>query len=410
MFDINKIRKDFPMLNGKKMAGKPLIYFDNAATTFKPNCVIEAVSHYYTETNGSIHRGDYELSYQLSEVYEEARGKIAKFINAKENEIVFTSGASASLNLVAYGYGQKFLQEGDIILSSEAEHASNILPWFKAAEVTGAIVEYIPLSEEGVMTVDSFRQAMHEKVKVVTIANISNVLGHLVPIKEIAEIAHQYGAIVVVDGAQSVPHIPTDVKDWDIDFLAFSGHKMLGPTGVGILFGKYELLDIMDPFMLGGGSNARFDICGNVKLKEPPFKFEAGTPAIEAVLGLSAAVDYLEELGMADIEAYEHELRNYLMEQLSKLEHIHVYNPNAATGIVTFNVKGVFAQDAASYLNAQGIAVRAGNHCAKILMDVLKTSETVRASIYFYNTRDEVDQFIVACKEITLENTIDLIL
>ena len=410
MFDIEKIRKDFPMLQGKQMAGKPLVYFDNAATTFKPYSVIEAVKHYYMEENGSIHRGDYELSYQLSEEYESARAAIARFIHAQENEIVFTSGASASLNLVAYGYGQKFLEKGDVILSSEAEHASNILPWFKAAEVTGATVEYIPLTDEGVMTVESFRKAMHSKVKVVTIANISNVLGHQVPIKEITRIAHEFGAVVIVDGAQSVPHIRTDVKDWDIDFLAFSAHKMLGPTGVGILYGKYELLDQMDPFMLGGGSNARFDICGNIKLKEPPFKFEAGTPAIEAVLGLKAAVEYLEELGMDTIETYEHELRKYMMEQLNQLDHIHVYNPNAATGIVTFNVKGVFAQDAASYLNAQGIAVRAGNHCAKILMDVLKTSETVRASIYFYNTKEEVDTFIAACKGITLENTIDLIL
>ena len=410
MFDIKKIRKDFPMLNGKQMAGKPLVYFDNAATTFKPNSVIEAVSRYYKEENGSIHRGDYELSYQLSEEYESARATIARFIGAKPNEVIFTSGASSSLNLVAYGYGQKFLKKGDVILSSEAEHASNILPWFKAAEMTGAVVEYIPLSDEGIMTIDNFKQAMHNQVKVVAIANISNVLGHLVPIKEIAKIAHEYGAVIIVDGAQSVPHIHTDVKDWDIDFLAFSAHKMLGPTGVGVLYGKYDLLDCMDPFMLGGGSNARFDICGNIKLKEPPFKFEAGTPAIEAVLGFKAAVEYLEMIGMDKVESYEHELRNYMMEELSKLEHIHVYNPNAATGIITFNVKDIFAQDAASYLNAQGIAVRAGNHCAKILMDVLQTSETIRASVYFYNTKEEIDSFIEACKEITLENTIDLIL
>lgn len=410
MFNLKQIRNDFPMLRKADASEKPTAYFDNAATTFKPQSVVDAVTRYYTEESVNIHRGDYDLSYQVSDEYEQARKAVARFIKANETEVVFTSGASASLNLVAYGWGQKFLQKGDVILSSEAEHASNILPWFKAAEETGAIIEYIELTDEGELTIESFRKAMHDKVKVVAVAHITNVLGFIAPLKEMAEIAHSFGAIISVDGAQSVPHIPTDVKDWDIDFLAFSSHKMIGPTGVGVLYGKYELLEKMDPFMLGGGSNARFDICGNILLKNPPFKFEAGTPAIEAVLGLKAAIEYLEAIGMETIEKVEHDLRVYLVEALLKMPHIHVYNPHAATGIVTLNAEGIFAQDTALYLNAKGIAVRAGNHCAKILMDVLKTSETVRVSLEFYNSKEEVDKLIEALKNISLEQCIDLYL
>ena len=410
MLDVIKIRNDFPMFKNAEKTTPNLIYFDNAATTFKPQSVIDAVVRYYTSQSVNIHRGDYELSYQVSDEYEQTRKAVARFLGAEEREVVFTSGASASLNLVAYGYGQKFLKKGDVILSSEAEHASNILPWFKTAEVTGAVIEYIELTEEGELTIENFKKAMHEGVKVVAVAHITNVLGFIAPIKEMATIAHEYGAIISVDGAQSVPHIKTDVRDWDIDFLSFSAHKMVGPTGVGVLFGKYKLLEKMDPFMLGGGSNARFDICGNILLKNPPFKFEAGTPAIEAVLGLKAAILYLEEVGMDNIEEYEHDLRNYMVEKLQQLPNIHLYNPHAATGIVTFNVERIFAQDAAMYLNSQGIAVRSGTHCAKILIDVLKTSETIRSSVYFYNTREEVDRFIQVCSEITLEKCVDLYL
>jgi len=409
MYDVKKIRLDFPMCV-KQDTINHLIYLDNAATSFKPQSVIDAVMHYYTDETTNIHRGDYDLSYQVSEEYENARKVIADFIQCDPKEVVFTSGASASLNLVAYGYGQKFLKKGDVILSSEAEHASNILPWMKAASHTGAIIEYIPLTSEGDLTIESFRKAMHAGVKVVSIAHISNVLGYVVPIKEITKIAHEYGAIVTVDGAQSVPHIPTFVKDWDIDFLSFSSHKMCGPSGVGVLFGKYDLLDKMDPFMLGGGSNARFDICGNILLKNPPFKFEAGTPAIEAVLGLKAAVEYLKSVGMEAIEHYENELRVYCVKQLEQYKHIHIYNPHASTGIITFNVDGIFAQDTALYLNSKGIMCRAGNHCAKILLDVIKTSETVRCSIYFYNTKAEVDAFVSALAEITLAKCVDLYL
>ena len=410
MFDVKKIRQDFPMLKKADASENAVAYLDNAATTLKPQVVVDEMVSYLTEKSVNIHRGDYDLSYQVSEEYESARKAIAHFLNADEKEVVFTSGASASLNLVAYGWGQTFLKEGDVILSSEAEHASNILPWMKAAEETGAVIEYIELTEEGELTIENFKKAMHEKVKVVAVAHITNVLGFIAPIKEMARIAHEYGALISVDGAQSVPHIKTDVKDWDIDFLAFSAHKMIGPTGVGILYGKYHLLEEMKPFMLGGGSNARFDICGNIQLKNAPFKFEAGTPAIEAVLGFKAAVEYLESVGMDVIEKREHGLRVYLVEALKKMDHVIIYNEHAATGIVTINVKDIFAQDVAVYLNSKGIAVRAGNHCAKILVELIHTGETVRISINFYNIIEELDRVIEALKTITLVQCINLYL
>ncbi len=405
MFDVLKVRADFPMIQSLKE--RHMIYFDSAATSFKPQCVIDKVNEYYTKENANIHRGDYDLSFEVSDEYEKARKTCAKFLNAQKwEEIVFTNGASSSLNLVAYGYGQKFLKEGDVILSTEAEHASNILPWFKVAEVTGAKIEYIPLNHDGTFEIDNFKKAMHEGVKVVTLAHVSNVLGYVMPIKDITKIAHEYGAIVVVDGAQSVPHIKTDVRDLDIDYLCFSSHKMLGPSGVGVLYGKYELLDKMDPFMLGGGSNARFDICGNILLKNPPFKFEAGTPCVEGVLGFKAALEYLMELGMDNVQKYGHDLHDYFLKRMSELDNVEVYNPKSETSIVTFNVKGIFAQDAAAYLNKMGIACRSGNHCAKILLNVIGVSETIRASVYLYNTKEEVDYLIDVLKDITIEKCI----
>lgn len=409
MFEVSKVRQDFPLLKKADVSDKPLIYLDNAATTLKPQSVIDAVVRYYTDYSVNIHRGDYDLSYQVSDYYEKTRKVVASFIQAEVNEVVFTAGASASLNLVAYGYGEKYIQEGDVILSTESEHASSILPWFRVASQKNANIEYVPMTEDGQITIENFKNAMHSKVKVVVIAHISNVLGYIVPIKELTEIAHSFGAIVIVDGAQSVPHIQTRVKDWDIDFLAFSAHKMYGPTGVGVLYGKYKLLDSIEPYYLGGGSNARFDRCGNITLKNPPYKFEAGTPAIEAVLGLKAAIEYIESIGFETIEKAEHELRTYLVNQLKEFKHIKLYNPDATSGIVTLNAVGIPSQDAAIYLNSKGIMVRAGNHCAKILLDVLKTTETIRISLSFYNTKEECDAIIQALREITLEKCIDLI-
>lgn len=409
MFEVSKIRQDFPFLNKADHSNVPLIYLDNAATTLKPQAVINAVTQYYTDYSVNIHRGDYDLSYQVSDYYEKARKVVANFIQSEVNEVVFTAGASASLNLIAYGYGEKYINEGDVILSLESEHASSILPWFRVASLKKANIEYVPLTEDGQITLENFRHAMHDKVKVVVLAHISNVLGYVVPIKEIVEIAHSFGSIVVVDGAQSVPHIQTRVKDWDVDFLAFSAHKMYGPTGIGVLYGKYHLLDSIEPYYLGGGSNARFDRCGNITLKNPPYKFEAGTPAIEAVLGLKAAIEYIESIGFDQIEKSEHELRTYLVNQLKEFKHIKLYNKDATSGIVTLNAIGIPSQDAAIYLNTKGIMVRAGNHCAKILQDVLKTPDTIRISLSFYNTKEECDAIINALRDITLEKCIDLI-
>ena len=408
MLDNKAIRYDFPMLQGKMMQSHPLVYLDNGATTLKPQAVIDAVVNYYENYSANAHRGDYDLSYYVDQEYEATRADLAAFLNADAREIVYTSGASAGLNLVAYGYGCKFLQEGDVILTSEAEHASCVLPWMRVASQTGARVDYIPLDEEGRITLEAVESMMSENVKVIALAQITNVLGYLLPMKEICELAHAYGAIVVVDGAQSVPHLPIDVKDMDCDFLAFSAHKMCGPTGIGALYGKYELLESMDALFLGGDSNARFTMCGDILLKNPPYKFESGTQPIEGIFGFHAALKYLQAIGLDNIHAYEQELHAYAIEAMRKMDHIELYNPNNDTGIITFNVKKVFAQDAATFFNANGIAVRSGQHCAKLLNEQLNTSATIRASFYFYTSKDEVDAFLSVCRKATMEACLDV--
>lgn len=408
MLDNKAIRYDFPMLQGKMMQSHPLVYLDNGATTLKPQAVIDAVVNYYENYSANAHRGDYDLSYYVDQEYEATRADLAAFLNADAREIVYTSGASAGLNLVAYGYGCKFLQEGDVILTSEAEHASCVLPWMRVASQTGARVDYIPLDEEGRITLEAVESMMSENVKVIALAQITNVLGYLLPMKEICELAHSYGAIVVVDGAQSVPHLPIDVKDMDCDFLAFSAHKMCGPTGIGALYGKYELLESMDALFLGGDSNARFTMCGDILLKNPPYKFESGTQPIEGIFGFHAALKYLQAIGLDNIHAYEQELHAYAIEEMRKMDHIELYNPNNDTGIITFNVKKVFAQDAATFFNANGIAVRSGQHCAKLLNEKLNTSATLRASFYFYTSKDEVDAFLSVCRKATMEACLDV--
>lgn len=408
MFDVTKIRQDFPMLRGKQMQGHNFIYFDNGATTFKPKQVLDAVSSYYTDFTSNAHRGDYDLSFQVDTAFENARKTVASFLHADPKEIIFTSGASEGLNLIAYGYGRKFIQPGDVILSSEAEHASCILPWMRVCEERKATLSYVELDEVGRFDLESFKTSLTPNVKVVVLAQITNVLGYALPIKEICELAHAQGAIVVVDGAQSAPHMPIDVKAMDCDFFAFSAHKMCGPTGIGAVYGKYEWLDVMDPFFLGGGSNARFDMCGNIQMKHPPFKFESGTPNIEGVFGMKAAIDYLTTIGMENIHAYEKQLHAYAIQELKKLDNIVVYNPDADSGIITFNVVDVFAQDAASYFNANGICVRSGQHCAKLLMEKLNTSATVRASLYFYNTKEEVDAFLKVCATANMRTCLDI--
>ena len=399
MFDVSKVRQDFPMLNGRKMHGHPLIYLDNGATTLKPQVVIDSVCEYLTSYSGNAHRGDYDLSHEVDEKYENARKIVQNFIRAKRpEEIVFTSGSTDSLNLIAYGYGKTHLQKGDEILLTVAEHASNTLPWFDVANEVGASVHYIDLDQNGALTLENVKKAISSQTKIISIAQVTNVLGFDAPIQEICEYAHQKGIIVVVDGAQSVPHQFTDVQATDIDFLAFSGHKMCGPTGVGVLYGKYELLCETKPTRLGGGSNSRYNSCGVVTLKNPPYKFEAGTPHIEGVIGLGAAIEYISDLGMENIHSYEQELRTYCISKMKELDNLEIYNENS-NGAIAFNIKGVFSQDAASLFNTYGIAVRAGQHCAKILDEFLNVTNTLRVSFYFYNTKEEIDQFIEVCKK-----------
>ena len=398
MFDVYKIRKDFPMLNNKIQQGHPLVYLDNAATTFKPYKVIEACNNYYLNENANAHRGDYDLAYKVDSNIDKVRQTVANFINAKKEEIVFTSGTSMSINLIAFGYGMKYLTKDDEILLTEAEHASNVLPWFKVKEHTGCKINYIPLDKDGRLSIEGLKKVINKHTKIVAIAQISNVLAYLVDIKEISKICHEHGALLMVDGAQSVPHIKIDVKDLDCDFLSFSGHKLCGPTGIGVLYGKYNLLKLTDPFMTGGGNNARFDMCGNVAFLQPPEKFEAGTLNIEGIYGLGAAIEYLENIGMENIEIYEKELRNYAISKLKTLQNLIIYNKFAEGSIITINVKDVFAQDEASYLNSKGICVRSGEHCAKILHDFLKTVATVRISFSFYNTKEEIDILYEALK------------
>ena len=408
MLDNANIRKDFPMLQ-KTMQSHPLVYLDSGATTLKPRQVIDAVVNYYENYGANAHRGDYDLSYFVDQEYEQTRKDVAAFLHAADaREIVYTSGASSALNLVAYGYGRKFLQRGDIILTSVAEHASCVLPWMRVAQECGAVVQYVPLDAQGRITLEAVASMMNERVRVVALAHISNVLGYLAPMREICELAHRYGAVVVVDGAQSVPHIPRDVVAMDCDFLAFSAHKMCGPTGIGILYGKLELLDAMDPLYLGGDSNARFDMCGNIQLKNAPYKFESGTQPIEGIFGLHAALQYIQSIGRKNIHAWEMELHDYAIRELRRLDNIEVYNPDADTGIITFNVKNVFAQDAATFFNANGIAVRSGQHCAKLLNNMLDTSATIRASFYLYTSYADVDRFLDVCRRATMEACLDV--
>lgn len=399
MYDVYEIRKQFPMLDKKRtMSGKPLVFLDNASTTFKPQSVIDAVVKYYSEQTSNSHRGDYDLCYNMDVEVEKTREKVAKFINGQSQEVIFTSGASMSINLIAYGYGLKFLTADDEILITEAEHASNVLPWFRVHEITGCKISFIPLDKEGRLTAENLKRVISKKTKLVCVAHVGNVLGFIADIKELAKIAHEYGALIAVDGAQSVPHIKTDVKDLNIDFLSFSAHKMCGPTGIGVLWGKYDLLDKMDPFLSGGGMNAKFDMCGDVQYLNPPSKFEAGTMNLAGILGLGAAVDFIVSVGIENIHEHEKGLREYFLKEAKNIKNLIIYNEHGGTGIITFNIAGVFAQDEATLLNSKGIAVRSGQHCAKILTDFLKTSATCRMSTYLYTTKEEIDAFLDAIR------------
>ena len=387
-------REDFPMLFNN------IIYFDNGATTFKPKQVLKKISDYYTEYTANAHRGDYHISLKVDTEYELARNIVQEFINAKDrSEIVFTSGSTESLNYIATGFFGNYLEAGDEILITKAEHASNVLPWFRLAKQLDVLVNFIDLDDNHYVTVDNVLKAITPRTKVISLAQITNVIGDIRPIKEICKIAHERGIFVVVDAAQSAPHIKIDVQDLDCDFLAFSGHKLCGPTGVGVLYGKKELLENMEPVNLGGGMNESFDTVNDVYLKSLPTRLEAGTPNIEGVLGLGEAINYLNSIGMDKIHEYEMTLRKYLIEKLIDIKHIDIINMEADSGIVAFNVDGVFSQDVAVYLDKYNICLRAGNHCAKILKDEVGVKNTCRISLYFYNTYEEIDRLVELLKD-----------
>ena len=403
MLDVDKIRKDFPMIENNP----DLVYLDSAATSLKPQCVIDAVVDFYARHTSNVHRGDYRVAEINDKLYDGTRNLVAELIHCDKDEVVYTHNVSHSLNQIAFGL-KPMLKKGDTVLITYAEHASNVLPWFALQKEIGINIEYIETDNEANITIDTFKKAMHEGVKVVSVAEVTNVLGSIQPVKETCEMAHSYGAYMIVDGAQSVPHMKVDVKDLDVDFLGFSAHKMCGPSGVGILYGKKKLLDAMEPVFYGGDMNARFNKDGEMLLKDTPVKFEAGTPNIEGVIGTGAAIQYLLSIGLDNIHEYEKELRAYAIDKLSQLDNIEIINPDNLYGPIDFNAKGVFAQDAAGFLASKNIAVRSGNHCAKILHNIIHTDQSIRASLYFYNTKEEIDRFVEACKEITLENCVGI--
>ncbi|EHL2540889.1 cysteine desulfurase, partial [Listeria monocytogenes] len=382
MIDIQKIRADFPILD-QEINEKPLAYLDNAATSQKPKQVIEALTHYYEFDNANVHRGVHTLAARATDAYESARGKVAKFIHAREvAEIIFTRGTTSAINLVVDSYAEANIEAGDEIVISYLEHHSNLIPWQQLAKRKGAVLKYIELEEDGTISVEQAKKTIGEKTKIVALAHVSNVLGTITPIKEIAAIAHQFGAVILVDGAQAVPHMEVDVVDLDADFYAFSGHKMMAPTGIGALYGKRELLDAMEPTEFGGEMIDFVELYDST-WKELPWKFEAGTPIIGGAIALGAAIDYLAEVGLENIHAHEQALASYAMEEMSKIEGITIYGPKDASkrcGLVTFNLEGAHPHDIATILDEDGVAIRAGHHCAQPLMKWLDVSSTARAS------------------------------
>lgn len=401
MYNLDEIRKQFPMLNNDKtMQSHPLVFLDNASTTFKPMSVIKAMDEYYMDYCANHHRGDYDICYRVDQEVQHTRKKIAKFMNCDVNEVVFTSGDTEALNLIAYGYALDNLKKDDVILLSVEEHASNTLPWYSICKLTGAKVEFVELDNKRI-TVENVKKAFrqYKNIKIVSFAHIGNVLGYEIDAKSIAKVAHENGAIFVLDGAQSVPHIRTDFKDLDVDFISFSAHKMCGPTGIGALIGKYELLSKMSTFHTGGGMNVKFNKHMEVIPLDAPNRFEAGTLNVAGIIGMGAAIDFIESVGLENIHQHELELAEHALSRLEKCDDIIIYNKDSKSGIITFNRKGVFAQDEATLLNSKGIAVRSGQHCAKMIDEVIGEVATVRASFYLYTSMEEVDKFVDALLE-----------
>ncbi len=400
MIDTKAIRKDFPIL-ARKINGKRLVYLDNAATTQKPRQVIDAIKEYYEKHNSNVHRAVHTLSGEATELYDKAHEKAASFINAEGcEEIVFTKNATESLNTVANHFA-KTLRKGDEIVLSRMEHHSNLVPWQNAARISGARIKYADIDKTGELSIGQIKELITKKTKVVAVTHASNVLGTINNAREIAEVAHDKGAVVAVDGAQSVPNMPVDVKKIGCDFLAFSAHKMLGPTGIGVLYGRKELLDKMEPLTFGGDmiSEVTFE---SASWNELPWKFEAGTPNIAGAAGFSAAIDYLKKIGMDNVREHELQLTRYAMKRLSGVEGLEIYGPSAEkrTGVVSFNIKGAHPHDVSTILDGEGIAVRGGHHCAMPLMGLLGIQGSARASFYIYNTKDEIDSLILALSKV----------
>jgi len=397
VFDVQAVREQFPILR-RSIHGHPLTYLDSAASSQKPESVISATARYYREMNANVHRGVYTISEEATEAYENARRKVARFIGAQSpREIIFTRNATEAINLVAYSWGRANLQSGDEILLTEIEHHSNLVPWQMLSQQTGAQLRFIRVTDDGLLEIDELDELLTERTRLVAFTAMSNVLGTITPVGEIVRRAHAAGALALVDGAQSVPHLSVNVQALDCDFLAFSGHKMCGPTGIGVLYGKRRLLDEMPPF-LGGGDMIRSVHLYESTWNDLPWKFEAGTPAIAQGVGLGVAVDFLSELGMDAVHEHERELTAYALEALSEVDGLTLYGPPADQrgGVISFNLAGIHPHDVASILDREGIAVRAGHHCAQPLMERLGVHATTRASFYVYNTRDEADLLVEA--------------
>ncbi|EJA1901818.1 cysteine desulfurase [Staphylococcus pseudintermedius] len=398
--NVEAIIKDFPILE-QQVNGKRLAYLDSTATSQKPKQVIDALSDYYERYNSNVHRGVHTLGSLATDGYEGARETVRRFIHAKYfEEIIFTRGTTAAINMIAHSYGDANVGEGDEIVVTQMEHHANLVPWQQLAKRQGATLKFIPMAEDGTITLEAVRETVSERTKIVAIAHVSNVLGTINDIKAIAEIAHEHGAIISVDGAQSVPHMKVDVQDLNVDFYSFSGHKMLGPTGIGVLYGKREHLNQMEPTEFGGDMIDFVDLYDST-WTDLPTKFEAGTPLIAQAIGLQAAIEYIESIGFDAIHEHEQALTTYAYEQMSQIEGIDIYGPSKdkRAGIITFNLKDVHPHDVATALDTEGIAVRAGHHCAQPLMKWLNVSSTARASFYIYNTKEDIDQLVEGLKQ-----------
>ena len=384
-------REDFPVLK------KDIVYFDNGATTLKPKCVISKMDDYYLNHTSNIHRGEYDFSIITNRLYDEVRGLVKHFINAEsEKEIVYTSGTTESMNMIVFGFMMQHLKKGDVVLTDRAEHASSVLPWLVLQKRIGIEVRYVDLEDDYSLSVEKLKEQIDDKVKVISIAHISNVVGDIRDTYSIGKICKSKGIYFVVDAAQAASHIPIDVSKDNISFMGFSGHKMAGPTGIGILYGKYDLLEEMEPLKYGGGMNQEFESSGDFELKEVPIKFEAGTPPIAEVIGLGEAIRYIESIGVVNIHKHEVELKRYLVSKLKEIPNIILYNENSESGILAFNIDGVFAQDTAIFLNHYNIYVRAGNHCTKMLKEEMNIRNTCRISMYLYNNKEDVDRLVDA--------------